>query len=138
LRASAGNSLVALHSVSELVHLSLQHTIVQDLLRALCSFHSYWCHLSCLGASGLNIVRPLRPLELLVSEDDSESREGQTKDAHDQGGDPVLDLRGLHADVVGSAEQARGKDERNLRWLGLMLWAAVEEMMRMSVSFIAL
>jgi hypothetical protein len=86
--------------------------IVQGLPSALCSFHSYCCHLDCLSASGLDINRALRPPELLVGEDDSESHEGQTKEADDQGGDPVLALDRRHGDgveaVVQGCEMTRG------------------------------
>jgi hypothetical protein len=101
LRVSAGKSLLTLYGVGVAIRLHFHHEIVQGLPRVLCSFEGYCCHLDCLGASGLNIVRALRPPELLVGEDDSDCCESQTKDADDQCGDPVLALDRRHSDGAG-------------------------------------
>jgi hypothetical protein len=74
---------------------------------------------NALGCRILDIDRPLRLPELLVGEDDPESREGQTENADDQGGDPVFALDRGHGDGVGMAAQDWEVSERILGWNGV-------------------
>jgi hypothetical protein len=91
---STGASSVALYNVSEPIRLSLQHTTTQNLPWILCQLDAHCClaRHSAPRFSGFDIIRALRPPELLVGEEDSESRKEEAKDADYQGGDPVLVL----------------------------------------------